>query len=348
MNTWQRLKKHPELWNRYLIRERVINAIRKFFQDQNFHEIEPTYLSGSLPPESFHEVFQTTLLDRNRKQTNAYLPTSPEPFLKKLLSAGIGNCFCLSKAFRNTESGSQIHNPEFTILEWYRINCDYFQLMDDCEKLLKFVFASIFEASHQNFQLKYQNNLIDLSGNWERLSMCDVFRKYAMVDLKDVLNLKDIRLIAKRKGYHVGPNDTWENIFNQIFLNEIEPHLGQGKPIIIYDFPVQLAALSRKKTDDPEFSERFEFYIGGMELGDAYTELTDWREQEQRFSFEQNERQRLGKTIHPIDMDFNQALKLGLPESAGIAVGVDRLIMLFTNSSDISDTMFFPARDLFP
>ena len=119
------------------------------------------------------------------------------------------------------------------------------------------------------------------------------------------------------------------------------------KPTIIYDYPVTLAALSKKKKSDPRFAERFEFYIEGLELGDAYSELTDWEEQLARFELEEAERKRLGKVSHPIDMDFIEALKVGMPKAGGIAVGVDRLIMLFADVSNISETLFFPAKDLF-
>src|SRR3989344_3010274 len=147
MPTWLKLRKHPELWERYFIREKVLTGIRRFFLDRGFHEVETPYRTGSLPPESYLDVFETTLLDRNRKPTRAFLPTSPEPFLKKLLVAGIGNCFALPKSFRNTEDKSKTHNPEFTILEWYRVNvypeqsrgADYTDIMDDCEELLQFV-----------------------------------------------------------------------------------------------------------------------------------------------------------------------------------------------------------------
>ena len=127
----------------------------------------------------------------------------------------------------------------------------------------------------------------------------------------------------------------------------MEPHLGRRKPTILYEYPSDLAALAELKKDDDRFAERFEFYVEGLELGDAYTELTDWEEQLARFELEEAERSRLGKIAHPIDMDFIEALKVGMPRAGGIAVGVDRLIMLFADASDIADTLFFPAKDLF-
>jgi lysyl-tRNA synthetase class 2 len=352
MKTWERLKKHPELWERYFIREKVLTAIRRFFLDRHFHEIETPYLTPSLPPESYLEVFETTLLTRNRKSMPAYLPTSPEPFIKKLLAAGIGNCFAIPKSFRNTESNSKTHNPEFTILEWYRVGADYTDIMEDCEELLVFIHTYLQRMSqqsdvHKSGELMYQGKKINLSSPWERITVSEAYKKYASIDLSKALTVDSLSVIAKKKGYSVSKDDQWEELFDQIFLNEIEPHLGRGRPTIIYDYPSSLAALSRKKESDPRFAERFEFYIEGLELGDAYSELTDWKEQQERFEEEIILRKRLGKTNHPSDVDFIDALRSGMPKAGGIAVGVDRLIMLFSDVTDIADTLFFPASEMF-
>lgn len=352
MKTWQKLRKNPSLWDRYFIRERVLTAIRRFFLDQGFHEVETPYLTGSLPPESYLDIFETTLLDRSRTPTRAFLPTSPEPFIKKLLVAGIGNCFALPKSFRNTEDKSQTHTPEFTILEWYRVDSDYTDIMNDCEELLYFINTYLLRSKATTTSVKpteliYQGKRIDLSKPWERLSIIQAFRRFAHIDITKALDRETLAPIAKKKGYTVSTKDTWEELYDQIFLNEIEPRLGRGKPTIIYDYPVSLAALAKVKKSDPRFAERFEFYIEGLELGDAYSELTDWKKQLERFQEETLERKRLGKVEHPIDMDFIEALKAGMPKAGGIAVGVDRLIMLFADVTDIADTLFFPIGDLF-
>ncbi len=352
MKTWQKLRNNPALWERYFVREKVITAIRTFFINQGFHEVETPFLTGSLPPESYVDVFETKLLDRKRQATRAFLPTSPEPFLKKLLVAGIGNCFSITKSFRNTESQSKTHNPEFTILEWYRVGADYTDIMKDCEDLLMFINTYLLRSKTTKGAMDtktiiYGGKKVSLALPWERLTVTQAFKKYAHVNLERALTEQEIFVVAKKKGYTIGKNDNWEELFLQIFLNEVEPHLGRGKPTIIYDYPVTLAALSKKKKSDPRFAERFEFYIEGLELGDAYSELTDWKEQAERFASETKEREQLGKTAHPIDTDFIDALKVGLPSTGGIAVGVDRLIMLFADVTDIADTMFFPVEDLF-
>lgn len=179
------------------------------------------------------------------------------------------------------------------------------------------------------------------------MTITEVFKRWAHVDFENFFSVEYAKRIAQKKGYHVDPKTTWEQIFNQIFLNEIEPKLGFSKPTILYDFPSSMAALAKKKANDPRFAERFEFYIAGLELGDAYSELTDWREQERRFERELCELRRLGKTTYEYDHDFIDALKIGLPTCSGIAVGVDRLVMLFANVINIADTLFFPAKELF-
>jgi lysyl-tRNA synthetase class 2 len=167
------------------------------------------------------------------------------------------------------------------------------------------------------------------------------------VDFDEFLDEKKASSIARSKGYTVNPENTWEELFNQIFLNEVEPNLGKGKPTILYEFPGVMGALARRKKSDPRFAERFEFYIEGLELGDCYSELTDWKEQQERFEVELKEIKRLGKTIYDYDHDFIEALKVGLPDCSGIAVGVDRLIMLYANAATINDTLFFPGSELF-
>jgi lysyl-tRNA synthetase class 2 len=314
------------------VRERVLTAIRRFFVDREFHEVETPYLTGSLPPESYLDIFETTLLSRDRTPHRAFLPTSPEPFMKKLLAAGIGNCFTIPKSFRNTEDKSTTHNPEFTILEWYRINADYTDIMNDCEELVQFINTYLQRTNEaatasNPMELTFQGKKVNITSPWERITMTEAFDRYAKLDLNSALSRNELAPIAQKKGYAVQKDDSWEEIFHLIYLNEIEPHLGKGKPTIIHYYPASLAALSRKSRSDPRFAERFEFYIEGLELGDAYSELTDWKEQQERFTEEDGERKRLGKVDHPIDTDFIDALKAGMPSAGGIAVGVDRLIM---------------------
>lgn len=361
MSTWRTLHNNPKLWDRYFIREKVIRATRSFFDAQEFHEVETPLLIAHPPAESYLEVFETTLLDRQRRPTKAYLSTSPEVPLKKLMVAGLGNCYAITKSFRNMETQSGTHNPEFTILEWYRVGADYHDIMKDCEDLLLALRRAVIPAKAGtglnetqtpdqvggDNVIEYQGNRVDLSAPWERLTMSEAFGKYAAVNFDDFLVEAKARTIAEGKGYRVQEDTTWEQLFNQIFLNEIEPKLGFGKPTILYEFPGSMGALAKKKVSDPRFAERFEFYIAGLELGDAYSELTDPVEQEKRFQAELKEIKRMGKTSYEHDHDFIDALKVGLPTCSGIAVGLDRLVMLLSDVKSIDETLFFPASEEF-
>src|SRR5258706_2184017 len=166
MSTWRTLHDHPKLWERYFIREKVIKAVRAFFEKEKFHEVETPILIPNPPAESYLDVFETTLLDRNRHPTKAYLSTSPEIPLKKLLVAGIGNCYSLTKSFRNMETQGNLHNPEFTILEWYRVGADYMRIMEDCEDLIRAIKKAVIGIPKQvrdDKNLIYQGKTIDLT-----------------------------------------------------------------------------------------------------------------------------------------------------------------------------------------
>ena len=219
--------------------------------------------------------------------------------------------------------------------------------MQDCENLLLHLLNDLGLNKSGKRQLSYQGVLYDLSLPWERISVAEAFDRYAQVNRDELLDEGALLRRAKEKGYQVNAQTTWEEAYNQILLNEIEPHLGVGKPTILYDYPASQAALSKKKANDPAFAERFEFFLGGIELGNAFSELEDAVEQEARMQADLAERARLGKTAYAIDTDFITALQNGLPRTGGIAVGVDRLVMLFADAASIQETLFFPATESF-
>src|SRR5258706_4691079 len=318
MKTWQKIKDNPELLEKYLVREKVIDIIRKFFKDQNFHEVQTPTLVPIPSIEPNLEVFETELRTSKGERRDGFLIMSPEFSIKKLLAAGIGNCFEIAKCFRNDEEVSKLHSPEFTMLEWYRINADYKDIMNDFEQLfLKIVGKD---------KLIYQGETYDITLPWPRIIVAEAFQKFAK---KDVLE--------------VGDED-----FYKIFFNDIEPELAKShKPFFIYDYPISQASLSRPKDEDPRFAERFEVFLAGVELGNCFSELTDAKEQKKRFESDLALRQAQGKTDYPIDEDLIKALETGLPPVSGIAVGVDRLIMLVVDVPNISDTMFFPPGEGF-
>lgn len=360
MKTWQKLRKDPKLWQRYFVREKVIRVIRKFFLERNYHEVETPQLVPSVIPESYLESFTTTLLTRKREKKHLFLTASPEASLKKLVAAGIGNCFEITKSFRNGETHSNLHNPEFTILEWYQVGADYFDVMEECERLIVHIghFLARLQASALQRRITYQGKEIDMTVPFQRISVIQALKKYADVDFDEITNksaIKDENIfskecifpVTKKKGYSIEKDSTWEQLFNQIFLNEVEPALAkENKPFFVYDYPKPMAALAKIKGDDPRFAQRFELYIAGLELGDCYTELTDWHEQKIRFDEQLNEIKRLGETNIKPDLDFIAALKEGLPDCSGMAVGIDRLVMLFANCKTVQETLLFPLDEL--
>jgi lysyl-tRNA synthetase class 2 len=300
---WQIINKRAE----------IIDRIREFFKKENFLEVQTPLLSPALIPESYLEVFETDLIDKTGKTQKAYLTPSPELWHKKLLAAGSGNIFEITKGFRNTDIGGSLHNPEFTILEWYRTGVDYRSTMKDCENLIRFLVSS-------QKTLSYQNKTISLNQPFERLTVTDAFKKYT----------------------HTTPDIDFE----VNYVKYVEPNLGQTKPTIIYDFPAEFAPLAKPNADG-KTKQRFELYLFGVEIADAYTELTNAVEQRQEFKKEQIARQKLGRTAYPQDENFLKALESGLPDCSGVAMGIDRLIMILTNQKNIQNAMFFPGADIF-
>lgn len=347
MKTWQKIKANPPLLDKYLIRERVIDIIRSFFKTRGFHEAQTPVLVPVPSVEANLEVFETQLVTAKNHHRRAFLIMSPEYALKKLLVAGIGKVFEITRCFRNEEEVSGQHNTEFTMLEWYRPEADYTAIMMDIEAL----FTEIIRTIRPDADLSkwvYQNQTYDLSLPWPRFTVAQVFEKYAGITEETLLTNELLLAEGKKRGYAINDNTTWEQVFYQIFFNEIEPEIkSSGKPMIIYDYPLSQAALARKKAKDPRFAERFELFLAGLELGNCFSELTDPKEQRERMIKDLAERKQLGKTQYGIDEDLIEALKAGLPPTAGIAVGVDRLIMLAADVSRISDTLFFPAQELF-
>lgn len=343
MKTWQELKNNPDLQEQFVLRAKIIKAIRDFFWQKAFLEVETPQLVPQPSMEPYLEVFETILLDEHRNPYRGFLTSSPEFAMKKLLSGGYEKLFQVCKSFRNQEGWSERHNPEFTILEWYRTHSDYTQLMQDCEELFRFIGHEVFGSR----AIRFRGKEFDLSLAWERVSLTEAFARYAQVDQDTMLSPEKLLETGAQKGYQVTSETTWEEIFNQVFLNEIEPHLGSGpQPTILYDYPAEMAALSRKKPNDPRFAERFEFYFAGLEMGNAFSELTDWQEQLTRLQADREEKKRLGRTMFDIDPNFIEALKIGIPDCAGIAVGVDRVCMVFLDAETIQDVLFFPAGEL--
>jgi len=324
-------------------RSRIMQLIRQFFIDAGFTEVSTPLLVRSPGTEPYLEVFETTLKLDTGKSMPAFFTTSPELSLKKLLSAGSGNLFEITKSFRNGEGLSDHHNHEFTILEWYRVNADYTHIMQDFEQLMAFVLKGLGRKS----AIEYQGQHYNLSSPWERISVTEAFLKYVGLSADELHDTQTLNSKARDLGLNAQKSLNYDDAFHWLFLNKIEPHLGQDKPTIVYDYPLPQAALAKRKASDSRLAERFEVYLAGLELGNAFSELTNATEQKQRMVRELRLRDKLGKTKYELDEDFIQALEKGLPETGGIAVGIDRLVMLLTDSARIQDVITFPVKDIF-
>lgn len=340
MKNWEKIRCNPKLKKIQILRSKIIDLIHDFFKKRGFLEIQTPTLVKCAGQEPYLSPMEVHFRDEKNKKYKGFLITSPEYSLKKLLVAGFDKIFELAKVFRSNESFGGIHNPEFTMLEWYRANSNYQQIMKDVEQLVYFLNKKINRSNY----LDYQGKKINLTPPWPRLSVKEAFLKYAGINLDKAKNLKSFKSQIKNKMYLM---DDWNDIFHSIFLNEIEPRLPENRPIIIYDYPLPQASLAKRKNKNSFYVERFEVYITGLELANAFSELTDAKEQLERLKQEQILRKKMKKNYIPIDKDFIYALELGMPPSGGIALGLERLQMLLLGIKDINDLLIFPVQQLF-
>jgi len=334
-------KRRPNL----LIRRKIINIIRKYFDDQDFIEVDTPILQKSPGNEVHLQAFKTEIKSPHDdvKNQTIYLHTSPEFSMKKLLVAGESKIYQISHVFRNGERSS-LHHPEFSMIEWYRTNVTPKEIMNDCINLIrecaKILGKKIFKANN------IECNIFD---DWEVLSVSDAFKKYANIDIlkttPDPLNPNAdlLRDEMKKKGLRYLENDSWEDLFFRIMGEKIEPFLGKDRPTFLCDYPLSMAALSKQKDDDKRLADRFELYIAGYEIANAFNELTDPKEQLNRFQKDMDLKEKLHGIRYPIDMDFIDALHHGMPCACGIALGIDRLVMLCTESKNIEDVLWLPV-----
>ena len=327
-------------------RARIVRAIRFFFDSQGFLEVQTPALQVSPGLEPHLQAFRTELIDpRGGGRSTRYLHTSPEFAMKKLLAAGLDRIYQISLVYRNRER-SRTHHPEFSMLEWYRAHAPYTDLMSDCEGLLR----ACARAAGGDGRLTWNGVSVDPSQPFEWLTVADAFTRYAETDLLATIDdplqptPEKLRAACRNLGISSAPDDSWEDLFFRIFLERIEPRLGAVSPTILYDYPVSMAALSRPRPDAPHLAERFEIYVGGLELANAFGELTDPVAQRARFEADMDKKQRLYGERYPIDEDFLAALAQ-MPPASGIALGVDRLVMLATGAGDIEQVLWVPVAE---
>jgi elongation factor P--(R)-beta-lysine ligase len=326
------------------VRMRVLAATRAFFAARGFAEVETPCLQVSPGLEPHLKAFATRLEDPfGGEGWPLTLHTSPEFAMKKLVAGGMERIYQLARVFRNAER-SDTHHPEFTMLEWYRTNAGLTDLMDDTEALVQDAATAAGTPL-----LRRAETHSDPFRPWRRLSVAEAFRDYAGIDVlataPDPLTPDTLLLAAEagRIGVSVSRSDRWDDIFFKILLDRIEPHLGFGVPVFLHSYPVSMAALARPSPDDPRVAERFEAYACGVELANAFGELTDAAEQRRRFTADMDLKQALYGERYPLDEDFLAALEYGMPDCAGIALGFDRLIMLLTGARRIDDVLWAPV-----
>ena len=296
--------------------------------------------------ETHLHAFTTSLIDPDGNARTLYLHTSPEFACKKLLAAGEEKIFTLAPVFRNRERGA-LHHPCFTMLEWYRAHAPYEALMQDCTALLRLA-AEVAGTG----VLRHRERSADALAAPDRLTVVEAFRRYAGIDLAATFdgttpNAARLAAAASASGVRVADDDTWEDTFSRVLVAKIEPHLGNGRASILEQYPAQLAALARPNVADPRVADRFELYACGVELANAFGELTDPAAQLARLQAEMDEKQRRYGERYPIDADFIAALA-EMPAAAGAALGVDRLVMLATGAARIDEVLWAPLSDAAP
>jgi lysyl-tRNA synthetase class 2 len=345
MEQWWQPERFAQRRARLEQRSRILSAVRGFFTAQGFVEVDTPALQVSPGLEPHLKAFTTELHDpRDGRTLRRYLHTSPEFAMKKLLAAGMPRIWQLAHAFRDGER-SATHHPEFSMLEWYRSDASWRDLIPDCVGLLRAC-----QAAADAEDLTWHGRRADARQSWQEVSVAEAFQRHCGIDVlataPDPLD-PDVALLAeeaRRIGIEPHPGDDWETLYFRIFLDRIEPSLGIGAPTVLYDFPVSMAALSRRNPVEPRLAERFELYVCGLELANAFGELTDPAEQRARFRADQAKKQAFYGESYPIDEDFLAALEHGLPPSAGIALGFDRLIMLASGADIIEDVLWAPVR----
>jgi lysyl-tRNA synthetase class 2 len=326
-----------------LARSRIAAALRSWFAQHDFVEIETAALQVSPGNETHLHAFATDLIGPGGERRPLYLHTSPEFACKKLLAAGETRVVNFARVFRNRERGD-LHHPEFTMLEWYRTNETYDVLMDDCAALL----AETARATGA-WEFRFRGKTVDPFAPPERLTVADAFARYAEFDLLSTVSEGQgdrtmLAAEAARVGVTTANDDTWGDIFSRILADRVDPRLGIGRATLLYEYPLPLAALARPKPGSDKVAERFELYACGVELANAFGELIDVAEQRARFETAMAEKHRIHRERYPVDEDFLLALGQ-MPPASGIALGFDRLVMLATGAQRIEQVIWAPVVD---
>ncbi len=315
--------------NAWRLRSTAVTAIREFFANHDFLEVDTPLLVAAPGSEATLDPIQVT----ESSGIQSWLISSPEHHMKRLLCDGAERIYQICRCFRGGEH-SPHHRVEFTMVEWYRRDADYLQIARDVEQLV----ACVSGACLGSVSPQGQNGLpVDLSSPWPQWTVADAISQFAGIELTDPGDVAGLRRAALDAGMSsIGPEDDWESAFYKILIERVEPSLAHtGRGVHLLDWPAPMAALSRLRSDDPTVAERVESYAGGLELSNGFSELTDPREQRRRFREERLRRRQRGSWPLPVDEAFLRALAMGMPRSAGVALGLDRLMLLVSPHSDL-------------
>lgn len=323
---------NPDVRKTFIIRSKIIQAIRSFLDGRGFLEVDTPQLNTILGG----ATAKPFITHHNTLDIDMYLRIAPELYLKRLIVGGLEKVYEMGRMFRN-EGMSIKHNPEFTMMEVYEAYTDYKGMMELAENL----FSTVAQEVLGTTKLVYQGQEVDLTPPWTKMAMTEAVLKYSGVDFDRINSLEEARNAAAGKKLHIEAKMTKGDILNLMFEEFVEEHLIQ--PTFITDYPVEISPLTKRKADKPELTERFELFITGREMANAYSELNDPIDQKERLESQVKKREAGDEEASMMDDDFVNALEYGMPPTGGMGIGIDRLIMLLTDSYSIRDILLFPT-----
>ncbi|MCK4778335.1 MAG: lysine--tRNA ligase, partial [Actinomycetia bacterium] len=315
----------------FITRAKVVKEIRNYLEKKGFSEVE-TPMLHSIPGGASAKPFITY---HNALGMNLFLRIAPELYLKRLIVGGMEKVFEINKSFRN-EGMSATHNPEFTMLELYEAYADYMDIMELTEDLLK----STIKKIKGNLVIKFHGKELNFSGKWERTTFLDALKEVAGLDLNFEMKIDELKKIAQKKGVEVQEYYGKGKIIAELFEKLVEPNLFQ--PIFIIDYPKEISPLAKENKKNSELVERFELIVAGKEIANAFSELNDPLEQKKRFENQIKLLEKGDEEAQHMDYDYIQALEYGLPPTGGLGIGIDRFIMILTDTSNIKEVLLFP------
>jgi lysyl-tRNA synthetase class 2 len=313
-------------------RSKIIRSMRRYLDDQGFLEVE----TPMMQPIAGGAAARPFITHHNALNMDLYLRIAPELYLKRLLVGGLEKVYEINRNFRN-EGISTKHNPEFTMVEIYQAFADYEVMMEITENLIYHVVMEVIGTP----VVEYQGTSLDFTPPWERITMLDAIKEYSGIDLAATEDVLEARTLAQGLGLTIDKHATRGEIINAIFEEKVEPHLVQ--PTFIYSYPVEISPLAKRNQDNPQLTDRFEIFIVNRELGNAFSELNDPLDQRGRFENQMKKRSQGDAEAHMMDEDYLNALEYGMPPAGGLGIGIDRLVMILTDSPSIRDVILFPT-----